>query len=394
MLKRLLFLLISIATINASPWISSSSAAVVSASGTNATVCNQTVSDSTNVEAVRLAGGDCVISFKSGTVDWTAPLGISASQILLVGGGGGGGGTFDTRGAGGGGAGQVNSVLNFSISGSSVYSITVGAKGTGGSQTGRTNAPQNVGINGGNSLISLGGSNQLIAYGGLGGCASRTTTYEAYCTSSTDNATGGSAATTNSGGGRGGAGGGGGGGSSGTGGAGVGGAGGTGTAISITGTSVTYGIGGSGGLNNSNAIGTSASPNTGSGGRGASSSGATYYNGGDGGSGIVIIRFTLSTYISTPTFSGEIVKGNLATVSVKVNMQGKVRFFLNGKRIPGCISVTPLGAAAEMVATCIWKPSVSGSKLLYATLTPTDVGFGISSSAVTNLPVKPRTTTR
>ena len=281
------------------------SAATVTATGTHADTskCNQTVSDATNVEVVRLSGGDCVLIFKSGSVTWTAPQGLTAVQILLVGGGAGGGGTFDTRGAGGGGAGQVNSNAEYSLSGNSDYSISVGAKGAGGLQPARANAPQNVGSNGGNSILSLNGSNLLVAYGGLGGCASRTTVYEVYCTSSTDSGTGGAAATTSSGGGRGGASGGGGGGSSGAGGVAVGGAGGAGTASAITGTSVTYGTGGNGGLNNTNAVGASASANTGNGGRGASSSGATNYNGGDGGSGIVVIRFSPDFVPSSPTFN-------------------------------------------------------------------------------------------
>ena len=290
-------------------------AVTVTATGAHSTpaVCNQTVSDATNVDAVRLAGGDCVVTFKSGSIDWTAPQGLTIVQILLVGGGGGGGGTFDTRGAGGGGAGQVNSDSNYSLPGNSVYSITVGAKGAGGLQPARTNAPQNVGSNGGTSIISSSGSNLLIAYGGLGGCASRTTVYEAYCTISTDNGTGGAAATTTSGGGRGGASGGGGGGSSGVGGAAVGGAGGAGTASSITGASITYGVGGNGGLNNTNAVGTSASANTGNGGRGASSGGATNYNGGDGGSGIVVIRFSPDFVPGAPTLNS-VTAGNKSLI--------------------------------------------------------------------------------
>jgi hypothetical protein len=278
-------------------------AATVTASGAHPTPaeCNQTVSDATNVEAVRLAGGDCVVTFKSGTVNWTAPQGLTTVQILLVGGGGGGGGTFDTRGAGGGGAGQVNSNSSFNLTESSVYSITVGAAGAGGLQPARTNAPQNVGSNGGNSILSLSGTDLLIGYGGLGGCASRTTIYEAYCTTTADNGTGGAAATSTSGGGRGGATGGGGGGSSGAGGIAVGGAGGTGTSNSITGTSLTYGTGGAGGRNNANAIGSSASANTGNGGGGSSSGGATNYNGGSGGSGIVILRFSPDFVPGAPT---------------------------------------------------------------------------------------------
>ena len=298
-------------------FIESSMAATATATGThpNPSQCNQSVSDATNVEVVRLSSGDCVVLFKSGTVSWTTPQGLTTSQVLLVGGGGGGGGTFDTRGAGGGGAGQVNSNSTFEISGGNVYSIAVGANGAGGVQAGatmtdrRTNQPGNVGSNGENSSVSLSGSQLLIAYGGLGGCASRTTVYETYCTSPTYSQTGGAAASLTSGGGRGGAGGGGGGGSSGAGVGGVGGTGGAGTAISITGSSVTYGTGGVAGRNNTNALGVAASANTGDGGGGASSGGAYAGNGGDGGSGLVVIRFSPDFVPSAPTLNS-VTSGN------------------------------------------------------------------------------------
>jgi hypothetical protein len=208
------------------------------------------------------------------------------------------------------------------LTGNSDYSISVGAKGAGGLQPARTNAPGNVGSNRGTSVISFNGNNLLVAYGGLGGCASRTTNYEAYCTVSTDNGTGGAAATTSSGGGRGGAGGGGGGGSSGAGGVSVGGAGGAGTANSITGSSVTYGVGGQGGVNTANAVGTSASANTGNGGRGASSSGATNYNGGDGGSGIVLIRFSPDFVPDAPTLNSLIGGNKSITVTFSPGFAG------------------------------------------------------------------------
>lgn len=374
--------------------IAPTQAATVTATGTAPAVCDQTVSDSTTVDSTRLAGGDCLVTFKSGTIDWTAPQGISNTQILLVGGGAGGGGTFDTRGGGGGGAGQVSSISNYVFSGNSIYSVSVGSKGAGGIQSARTNAPENVGSNGGNSTISLSGSNVFIAYGGLGGCGSRTTVYEIYCTASADNGTGGAAATLVSGGGRGGAGGGGGGGSSGAGGAAVGGSGGTGTSVSITGTSVNYGVGGNGGLNTANAVGTSASANTGNGGRGASSSGATNYNGGDGGSGIVIIRYTISPFIASPNYSGEITKGLLESITVSVNMRGKVRFFFDGKRIPGCVTVSTIGSPPNISAICSWKPAVSGPHSVNAVLTPTDTGFAAITSAISRIPVTRRTGTR
>lgn len=305
-------------------YVSPSKAATVTAGGAHSTPsrCDQTVSDATNVVASRLASGDCVLTFNSGSVDWTAPEGLTTAQILLVGGGAGGGGSFDTRGAGGGGAGQVIYDSSFNINGTSTYTISVAAKGAGGVQTSRTNGPENVGSNGGNSTLSLSGNTLSIAYGGLGGCASRTTLYEAYCTSPSYSGTGGAAATSTSGGGRGGAGGGGGGGSSGAGVAGVGGAGGAGTAVSITGSSVTYGVGGVAGVSTLTSTGTSASANTGNGGGGASANGANNRNGGDGGSGVVVIRFSPDFVPAAPTLVSVTAGDKQLTVSFTANFAG------------------------------------------------------------------------
>jgi hypothetical protein len=357
-------------------------AATVNATGAHPTpaACNQTVSDGADVEAVRLADGDCLVTFKSGSTDWTSPPGLTTAQVLLVGAGGGGGGTFDTRGAGGGGGGGVKTESNYVLTGSSVFTISVGAKGTGGLQPARTNAPQNVGSNGGNSKITFGGSDILIAYGGLGGCASRTTAYESYCTISANNATGGETATATSGGGRGGATGGGGGGSAGAGGAAIGGSGGAGTSVSITGTSVIYGVGGNGGRNNTNAVGTSASANTGNGGRGASSGGGTNYNGGDGGSGLIVLRYSLITDVSISFSSGsQGIYRSLGTITATTTLAGKVTFYERGRVIPGCKNRPTNGS---LVATCTWRPSVRGNVAISATNRPTNSYISNASSSL------------
>lgn len=368
-------------------------AATLNASGAHPTpaACDQTVSDVTNVEVVRLSGGDCVVTFKSGSINWTSPPGLTTAQILLVGGGAGGGGTFDTRGGGGGGGGAVKLESSYVLTGNSNYTMTVGAKGAGGQQPSRANAAQNVGSNGGDSMISLNATNLLIANGGLGGCASRTTNYEIYCTSTTGNGNGGETATATSGGGRGGASGGGGGGSAGAGGAAVGGAGGAGTAVSITGTSVTYGVGGNGGLNNANAVGTSASANTGNGGKGASSFGAYNYNGGDGGSGLIVLRYSLITDVSI-SFSGgtQGVYRSPGTITATTTLAGKVTFYERGKLIPGCKNKATNGS---LVATCTWKPATRGSVAISATNKPTNTYISNATTSM-RVVITPRTSPR
>ena len=64
-------------------------------------------------------------------------------------------------------------------------------------------------------------------------------------------------------------------------------------------------------------------------------------------------------------------------VSVNTNATGKVTFFANNKRIPGCIGLTLTGSSPTYTATCSWKPSSHGAVAISATVTPT------SSHAIT-----------
>ena len=80
--------------------------ATVEATGADSDVCDQSVSNASDVTAERISGGDCLVMFKSGTVTWTAPAGITTVRYLVVGGGGAGGSIYTTGSAGGGGGGQ------------------------------------------------------------------------------------------------------------------------------------------------------------------------------------------------------------------------------------------------------------------------------------------------
>jgi hypothetical protein len=102
---------------------------LVVATGTNSSLCNQTVSNATSVVASRLSGGDCVIEFKNvGTTTWTVPANLSTAWVLVLAGGGGGGGD---EGGGGGGGGYIEN-SNFSITGGSSISVSVGDGGIAG----------------------------------------------------------------------------------------------------------------------------------------------------------------------------------------------------------------------------------------------------------------------
>jgi hypothetical protein len=72
-----------------------------------------------------------------------------------------------------------------------------------------------------------------------------------------------------------------------------------------------------------------------------------------------------------------------------VSQAGKVTFFWNAKRIPGCIN-----KAATTSASCIWRPTVSGRWNISATLIPTNLSFSTSNSSPLTVDIGRRTGTR
>jgi len=240
-------------------------------------------------------------SFTSvGSTTWTAPEGVTSVDYLVVGGGGGGG----DRSGGGGGAGGFRTGTLTVVGGTS-YTVTVGAGGAG--STDFSNGSDgsdsvfstitSTGGGGGSAASDSGGD------GGSGGGGGNTSAHD-------NGGSGNTPSTTPSQGSDGGYGndapgsieaGGGGGGASGAGGSttsNTAGNGGAGTANSITGSSVTY-AGGGGGSSNT---GTDGSGGAGGGGAGDGSDGTANTGGGggaaaeperiggDGGSGIVIVK--------------------------------------------------------------------------------------------------------
>jgi hypothetical protein len=101
-----------------------------------------------------------------------------------------------------------------------------------------------------------------------------------------------------------------------------------------------------------------------------------------------------SASINAPTVSGTINKGIATTITVTINVAGKVRFFVGGKRISTCKDRTTSGTYPNNSATCSWRPAVTGRQILTATLTPTDNTFSASTSASTTVQVVRRGTTR
>jgi hypothetical protein len=308
-------------------------AAIITATGTNPSACNQTVDVTTGVTAERLANGDCVVKFTaaSTTISWTVPIGTTAVNVLVVGGGGAGG----TRAGGGGGAGGYLYFPNQTVTENQMISVTVGAGGVG--------VLTNSANNGGDSRFG----GLTVAKGGGGGGGAVTAGDVAR--SGKAGGSGGGAAGNNAGNasaaigtGTSGQGfdgglasalmawpGGGGGGSAGVGAAPINnisaaGKGGGGTLNSISGTSVCYATGGGAGTQSGYTAGAAgdcggtASPNggagtvgsstpatptanTGAGGGGSGWSASADLVGGNGASGIVIVQYPLDT--TPPTFT-------------------------------------------------------------------------------------------
>jgi VCBS repeat-containing protein len=109
---------------------------------------------------------------------------------------------------------------------------------------------------------------------------------------------------------------------------------------------------------------------------------------------ITITNANESASINAPTVSGVVFKGVVETITVTINVAGKVRFFVGGKRISTCKDRTTSGTYPNNSATCLWRPPVTGRLILTATLSPTDSTFSASTSAPTTVQVVRRGTVR
>lgn len=79
-----------------------------------------------------------------------------------------------------------------------------------------------------------------------------------------------------------------------------------------------------------------------------------------------------TTVAPTLTFGSvsNVLKGLITNLATTASATGKVTFFANGKRIPGCIGKSATGSA-PITVNCSWKPSKMGGIEVRAVLTPT-----------------------
>jgi hypothetical protein len=109
---------------------------------------------------------------------------------------------------------------------------------------------------------------------------------------------------------------------------------------------------------------------------------------------IIVTNVNEPSTTSAPGVTGTAYKGIVTTLTVTVNAPGRVRFFLSGKRISGCLSQATSGTYPNYSASCQWKPPVMGFQNLTAQLTPSDSSFSSSTSSVGRFWVYKRTNRR
>lgn len=306
----------------------------------NLGVCEQQILGSTLISSITASGNECTIQFTGGSGSWVAPRGVTSPKVLVVGGGGGGG----SHVGGGGGGGGVFENLTYSVTPGTANTVTVGAGGRGSittvSQCNATTATAGSSSVFASTTVAGGGNGaswtwQWPGTGANGGGGSGSTQFAGGIGTSFTGGSGHSNATTSGNYGYpagGGAGAGGNGGSVSTFYAGNGG---VGVLSAITGTY--FGGGGGGGFHSANAFaGTgglggggngngymnvtpakapSGTANTGGGGGGSGAPcTAVYSEGGNGGSGIVVVRYTAQkvTNFTSAAKSGSTTEINLA----------------------------------------------------------------------------------
>lgn len=69
---------------------------------------------------------------------------------------------------------------------------------------------------------------------------------------------------------------------------------------------------------------------------------------------------------------------------------GKVTFYANGTKIPGCINKP----SSSLAVSCSWKPSTRGAIVITSRIVPTDTGFSASTSVGKTILVSNRSTRR
>ena len=321
------------------------------------------------VWSVAVDGTDTVLTFNRTvlTADggWRVPVGVSEVDALVVGGGGGGG--YNTGGGGGGGGVGIYNAT--SVTASSSMAVVIGHGGWG-STTNGSNGSDGQASQFGTSVVGGGGGGAYWKSGGGDGVSAPTGS-PAYAQrgSGGGGANGGSGGSGSTDGGDGAANAGAGGGGAGANGSSVvsyqtGAGGGSGVSSSITGSSVTYGSGGGGGSWNGAGSGGSGAGNGGRnyaatdgtahrGGGGGGGGNTNHKPGGDGASGVVVVRYasvdtdgwTVSAWFNASTLKGSTIVGTYDNGGLASDIGWAIRMKYNGA-VYGTVGTTANASAA------------------------------------------------
>jgi len=109
------------------------------------------------------------------------------------------------------------------------------------------------------------------------------------------------------------------------------------------------------------------------------------------GNGFARIAYTAGTATISIALSGgatKVFKGEVQIISATVDYAGKITFYADGKRIPGCISMqTSIGTK-----NCNWKPSIQKWVEISAQIVPS--GASVATSSKIRVPVVKRSSVR
>ena len=111
---------------------------------------------------------------------------------------------------------------------------------------------------------------------------------------------------------------------------------------------------------------------------------------------VYLLAYTqpVNATVGAVNISGTAYKGLAVNLSVAVSVDSVVRFFVNGKRIANCKDRVTTSVPPDNIATCSWKPTVSGKQLVTATATPTTQGINPVTTTSMEIFVQRRATTR
>jgi hypothetical protein len=158
----------------------------------------------------------------------------------------------------------------------------------------------------------------------------------------------------------------------------------------------TAGPGGGGGFSGGGGGGQVSTIYVGGGGGGSYNSGSSQIingaiNSGDGSiliaSNSPAVADVSLNYLPTQVFRASV---SLTAIS---DSPGRVTFFANNKKIPGCIRVAVSGSSPNYSAQCSWSPSIHGANTLFAIIYPSN-GNASSASPLRNVSVISRSSRR